>query len=172
MAPQLLRRQPYTAKSDIWSLGLMLYEMVFGYTPWPARSHKEYLNNIYGKPLTFPYNAKIGANAKDFIKRSLVIEEHLRMSWEDLFDHPLVKNKAIGIDSPQVKVNDYVKDILVRIQGDVQRRHLNIHELMAPFLLQSVSKGSLAGLIRQITPSVTSHEVDVLFEYLDAKKEG
>lgn len=30
MAPQLLRSQSYTAKSDIWSLGLMLYEMIFG----------------------------------------------------------------------------------------------------------------------------------------------
>jgi calcium-dependent protein kinase len=67
MAPQLLKNQPYTAKSDIWSLGLMLYEMVFGYPPWPCRSPNEYFNALLYSPLRFPYNAKIGKHTKDFI---------------------------------------------------------------------------------------------------------
>lgn len=57
MAPQLLTNQPYTAKSDVWSLGLMLYEMIFGYPPWPCRSLEEYLHGIFHRPLTFPYDA-------------------------------------------------------------------------------------------------------------------
>lgn len=81
MAPQLLRKIAYTAKSDIWSLGLILYELVFGYTPWPSRSLNEYLDKVYGKPLAFPYDAQIGENTKDFIRRSLVIDEDQRMSW-------------------------------------------------------------------------------------------
>ena len=60
MAPQLLRNEPYTALSDIWSLGLMLYEMIFGYTPWPCRTLEDYLQGIYSTPLRFPYNAQIG----------------------------------------------------------------------------------------------------------------
>lgn len=60
MAPQLLKNEPYTAKSDVWSLGLMLYEMIFGYPPWPCRSLDEYLNGIYTIPLRFPYNGPIG----------------------------------------------------------------------------------------------------------------
>jgi calcium-dependent protein kinase len=60
MAPQLLKNEAYTAKSDIWSLALMFYEMIFGYPPWPCRSLKEYMNNIYTKPVSFPFDAKIG----------------------------------------------------------------------------------------------------------------
>lgn len=41
MAPQLLLNLPYTAKSDVWSLGLTLYEILFGYPPWPTRCLKE-----------------------------------------------------------------------------------------------------------------------------------
>ena len=46
MAPQLLRKQPYSAKSDIWSIGMMYYEMIFGKTPWPCRDMNSLLQNI------------------------------------------------------------------------------------------------------------------------------
>jgi calcium-dependent protein kinase len=32
MAPQLLENNSYNAKSDIWSIGMMFYEMLFGKT--------------------------------------------------------------------------------------------------------------------------------------------
>lgn len=36
MSPQILKRLKYTAKSDLWSIGLIYYEMLHGRTPWPA----------------------------------------------------------------------------------------------------------------------------------------
>lgn len=38
MAPQLLRMEKYSTKCDIWALGTIFYEMLFGEVPWPARS--------------------------------------------------------------------------------------------------------------------------------------
>ena len=117
MAPQLLSNQPYTAKSDIWSLGLMLFEIVFGYPPWPCRSMSQYLTAVVHNPLKFPYNAKIGTHTKDFIKRSLVNNEDQRMSWKEVFEHPLVKHQSTGQEVTQIEIDDYVKKTLLRIQN-------------------------------------------------------
>ena len=46
MAPQILDNGEYNAKSDIWSLGIMFYEMIFGRTPWPCRDLNSYLENM------------------------------------------------------------------------------------------------------------------------------
>ena len=38
MSPQILKKVKYTAKSDLWSIGLIYYEMLHGRTPWPAQN--------------------------------------------------------------------------------------------------------------------------------------
>lgn len=34
MAPEVMRREKYGVKADIWSLGVILYEMVYGILPY------------------------------------------------------------------------------------------------------------------------------------------
>lgn len=74
----------------------MLYEMVFGYLPWPHRNLKSYKSYILKYPLSFPFDANIGSNLKDFIEKCLVIDEHQRMSWEMAASHPLVVEGQLG----------------------------------------------------------------------------
>lgn len=51
MSPQILMNKPYTTKSDVWSLGLIYFEMLFGKTPWLAQTQNGLLKNIKNKPL-------------------------------------------------------------------------------------------------------------------------
>ena len=41
MAPQILFHERYGPKCDIWSLGIVFYEMLYGKTPYPANKIKD-----------------------------------------------------------------------------------------------------------------------------------
>jgi len=34
MAPEILKGMPYNTKADIWSLGVVFFECLFGYCPY------------------------------------------------------------------------------------------------------------------------------------------
>lgn len=43
MSPQILSKQPYSSKCDIWSIGVIYYELLVGKHPFTARS----MNDLY-----------------------------------------------------------------------------------------------------------------------------
>lgn len=90
MSPQILSKQSYTNKSDLWSIGLIFYEMIYGHTPWPANNQIQLLNSIKGRSV--PFDSSISESSKDFIKKCLKIKEEERMSWEEAFKHPIITN--------------------------------------------------------------------------------
>lgn len=46
MAPEVLKGQPYTDKVDIYSAGTILYEMLYGVSPYEARCREELIKEI------------------------------------------------------------------------------------------------------------------------------
>lgn len=38
MAPQVLLHEPYSSKCDVWSLGMIAYELLFGKLPFTANN--------------------------------------------------------------------------------------------------------------------------------------
>jgi len=87
---QRLSSEEYSSKSDVFSLGIITYEMLFGCPPWAASNWHELKCAMVSKPLQFP-DGKYSKDAEDFIKRTLAIWETDRASWEDVLAHPLIK---------------------------------------------------------------------------------
>lgn len=54
MAPQILLHEKYTSKCDIWSLGIIYYQLLFGKIPWAPCKDSELAYKIKTTPLTFP----------------------------------------------------------------------------------------------------------------------
>lgn len=50
MSPQILSGALFSSKCDVWSLGIIIYQMLMGKTPWVAQTHQELLRNINDKP--------------------------------------------------------------------------------------------------------------------------
>ena len=40
MSPEALKRNIYSVKNDIWSIGIMVYELLHGETPWECKTEK------------------------------------------------------------------------------------------------------------------------------------
>lgn len=86
---QILKSLSYTSKCDIWAVGCIFYEMLHGKTPWSASTEYELINNIEQKPLVI--NPNLQKDTKDFITNTLKCEENERLSWDDVFLHPIFK---------------------------------------------------------------------------------
>lgn len=51
MPPESLTSNQYSFGSDIWSLGIVFYELLCGKAPWNANTEAELLNRIHQSPI-------------------------------------------------------------------------------------------------------------------------
>ena len=90
-SPECISGAPYDGKkSDIWSLGVILYAMVVGCLPWTKRNKKELYSQIKSGYYTIPNN--INEQCKDLIERMLTVDTEKRITLPEIFDHPWVQD--------------------------------------------------------------------------------
>lgn len=54
MCPEILNGSTYSTKSDVWSMGVIFYQMLFGKTPHKATSLEELISKVNKKTIRFP----------------------------------------------------------------------------------------------------------------------
>lgn len=88
-APEVLRSQSPTTLSDYWSLGVIIYEMLYGFPPFQGKSpHETALRILHWKrALRFPQGFNVSPEAIDLIKH-LLCEPEARYNFEQIIEHP------------------------------------------------------------------------------------
>ena len=84
MPPEALKNNIYSSKSDIWSIGIMAFEMLHGDTPWQCKTEKELIDKMQKIPVKFRDSLKLSDNIKNFIRKCLDINENKRMSIDGM----------------------------------------------------------------------------------------
>uniref|UniRef100_T1IL53 Non-specific serine/threonine protein kinase n=1 Tax=Strigamia maritima TaxID=126957 RepID=T1IL53_STRMM len=81
LAPEVLRKQPYTKAVDWWCFGSVLYEMVYGLPPFYSRDTPEMYDNILNKPIRLRTNISVAA--RDILLKLLQKNPDMRLGSSD-----------------------------------------------------------------------------------------
>ena len=111
MAPEILRGQKYDAKVDLWSFGVICYQMACGKVPYGGINYIELLRNIDKYPLTFPNNVTIADSYKDLVTKLMQKEPKNRIDYKTLFVHPIIGYELSDVrTSPTPQVINQTED--------------------------------------------------------------
>ncbi|XP_055039072.1 ribosomal protein S6 kinase alpha-3 isoform X5 [Misgurnus anguillicaudatus] len=136
VAPEVLKKQGYDAACDIWSLGVLLYTMLTGFTPFangPEDTPEEILARIgSGKfCLTGGYWNSVSPEAKDLVSNMLHVDPHQRLTAAQVLRHPWIVHKE---HLPKYQLNRHDAPHLVKgaMAATYSALNMNIPPVLEP----------------------------------------
>lgn len=85
MSPQVLSHNYYTYKCDVWSLGVIFYELLFGGLPWKTNDTGQLLFKIMERPCPYAGSVReISETSRFLLDNTLRYLEKERLNWTDL----------------------------------------------------------------------------------------
>ncbi|KAL1509114.1 hypothetical protein ABEB36_003906 [Hypothenemus hampei] len=92
MSPEVISRLPYGPEVDIWSLGIMVIEMIDGEPPFFNEQPLQAMRRIREMPPPKLKNAhKVSPRLQSFLDRMLVRDPTQRASAQELLAHPFLR---------------------------------------------------------------------------------
>ena len=84
-SPEILIGENYDYKTDLWSIGVILYKLYFNEFPYNGETQVSIYNDIIrGKKIK---KCEENSAFNDLIKKLLIIEPNNRMDWDEYFSH-------------------------------------------------------------------------------------
>ncbi|KAM3146403.1 hypothetical protein pb186bvf_001372 [Paramecium bursaria] len=90
MAPEVLKREKYNDRCDIWSVGVIIYQLLFGRAPFqPPKGGNlnDLIKIIEEQPLNIPDRPEISNQLKELLQQMLQKDFKKRMSCIQFFTH-------------------------------------------------------------------------------------
>ena len=91
-SPEVWKDQPYDNKSDIWSLGCVLYEMITLHPPFRA----ENMEGLYNKVIRGQYKKisnKFSPDLAEIVSLLIQVDPNNRPSCDELLNNPIIRKR-------------------------------------------------------------------------------
>ncbi|KAL1809531.1 phototropin-2 isoform X2 [Daucus carota subsp. sativus] len=103
IAPEIIKGDGHSCAVDWWALGIMLYEMLYGRTPFKGKNRGKTFGNILYKELTFPSSIPVSLAAKQLVHSLLKRDPDNRLGSNcganEIKDHTFFR----GINWPLIR---------------------------------------------------------------------
>ncbi|KAL1290862.1 hypothetical protein HN51_059394 [Arachis hypogaea] len=99
MAPEVLQFQKYDSKADMWSIGVILFELLNGYPPFNGRNNVQLLKNIRsstGLPFSQIIPLGLDPDCLDVCSKLLCSNPVDRLSFDEFYQHRFLRRKVMG----------------------------------------------------------------------------
>jgi len=109
MAPEIFIKDQFNAKADIWSIGVILYEALFGKAPFSSDTLEELVPKIKeDTPIVIPRTRKLSSDCRDLLSKCLIRCPERRIELSDFFDHPFLDLEHLPGDDSFKKASKLV----------------------------------------------------------------
>ncbi|KAJ3090282.1 serine/threonine protein kinase, AGC [Quaeritorhiza haematococci] len=95
IAPEVIKGCGHTSAVDWWTLGILLFEMLYGTTPFKGPNRNSTFSNILHNDVQFPEHIEVSSNGKNIMRKLLIKDEDRRLGSRagasDVKAHPFFK---------------------------------------------------------------------------------
>jgi len=127
MAPELVQELPYNHTVDLWSLGVIIYELFVGTPPFYTNSIYTLIHLIVKDPVKFPEN--MSPEFKSFLQGLLNKAPNERLTWPELLQHPFVMETDQEKRDRKVRTEFYNNWAAGEHQAQGKQQELEIFEI-------------------------------------------
>ena len=153
MAPEIMEGLKYNNKCDLWSIGVIMYQLAFNEFPYTGQTEVVLLKNI--KKLKHKKLKKSeDVNLDDLIRKLLVYNVNKRIDWENYFSHPFFSFEQKKVE--KIEVNNVNVDEIIKLNEiyEVDQMEGSLHCKVVFIGETGVNKSSI--IVRFIVSSFNS----------------
>nr|AML77723.1 putative LOV domain-containing protein [Celtis occidentalis] len=103
IAPEIITGAGHSSAIDWWALGILLYEMLYGRTPFRGKNRQKTFANILHKDLTFPSSVQVSLAGRQLINALLQRDPASRLGSNtganEIKEHPFFR----GLNWPLIR---------------------------------------------------------------------
>jgi len=141
IAPEVIRNTGHTSAVDWWTLGILIYEMIYATTPFKGPERNDTFNNVLKVPVYFRDSPKVTSACKDCVARLLdkhditrlgsktgasEVKQHkwfAKINWGLLrnTEPPIVPSSSNGVDAVNFRRIDETRSTSLHLEMEAIR---------------------------------------------------